>query len=87
MSKEELVRSIAEETNYPLQTVNTIVTSALNQITQRVKNNQIVRLVGFGSFRLVERKARQGRNPSTGEKVHIPASQRVKFTAGKNLKV
>ena len=41
---------------------------------------------GFGSFKVVQRKARKGRNPRTGEALQIPASKAVKFTPGKTLK-
>ena len=43
-------------------------------------------IAGFGTFKVVDRKARKGRNPRTGEAVQIPASKAVKFTAGKALK-
>jgi DNA-binding protein HU-beta len=45
-----------------------------------------ISLVGFGSFKVVERAAREGRNPSTGEKIQIPASKTVKFTPSKSFK-
>ncbi|MBT3368817.1 MAG: HU family DNA-binding protein, partial [Nitrospina sp.] len=45
-----------------------------------------VSLIGFGSFKVVDRAAREGRNPSTGEKIQIPASKAVKFTPSKVLK-
>ena len=45
-----------------------------------------VRLVGFGTFSVAQRRASEGRNPRTGEKIHIPASMQPKFKAGKGLK-
>ena len=52
-----------------------------------LKKGDAVSIFGFGSFKVLDRKARKGRNPRTGEEVLIPASKAVKFTAGKALKV
>lgn len=51
-----------------------------------LKKDKVVQLVGFGTFRVTERKARAGVNPKTGEKIKIKASKSVKFSAGKDLK-
>ena len=55
-------------------------------ITAALKQNDEVRLVGFGTFHVAQRKASEGRNPRTGEKINIPASKQPKFKAGKGLK-
>ena len=55
-------------------------------ITRALKKGDTVNLVGFGSFKVVERKARKGRNPQTGEEIDIKASKAPKFTPGKSLK-
>ena len=51
-----------------------------------LKKGDAVTISGFGSFKVVERKARKGRNPRTGQEIQIPASRAVKFTPGKALK-
>jgi nucleoid DNA-binding protein len=56
------------------------------RITSALKKGDSISLMGFGSFKVVERAAREGRNPSTGKKMQIPASKGVKFTPGANLK-
>jgi DNA-binding protein HU-beta len=58
----------------------------LSSITQSLKKGEDVTLTGFGSFKVVKRKARKGRNPYTGEEIKIKATKAPKFTAGKALK-
>jgi DNA-binding protein HU-beta len=55
-------------------------------LAETLKKGDSVAISGFGSFKVVERKARKGRNPRTGEEIRIPASKAVKFTPGKALK-
>jgi len=55
-------------------------------IDESLKNGNDVPIHGFGSFKVVKRNARKGRNPRTGKEMRIPASKAVKFTAGKALK-
>jgi len=62
------------------------VDCVLSSITKTLGNGDSVSLIGFGTFKVTERKARQGRNPQTGEEMHIPASKVPKFAAGKALK-
>ena len=58
----------------------------LDCITKALKKGDPVTLVGFGTFKVVKRKARKGRNPQTGEEIKISASKAPKFVAGKGLK-
>ena len=58
----------------------------LDSIAGALKTGTEVRLVGFGTFSVAHRKASEGRNPRTGEKIQIPASKQAKFKAGKALK-
>ena len=58
----------------------------LDTITKALKKGDAVTLVGFGTFKVVKRKARKGRNPQTGEEIKISASKAPKFVAGKALK-
>ena len=63
-----------------------IVDAVLDTIMKTMKRGEDVAITGFGTFRVVKRAAREGRNPKTGEKIHIPASIKPKFRAGKALK-
>ena len=62
------------------------VDCVLSSITKALENGDSVSLIGFGTFKVAERKARQGRNPQTGEEIYIAASKVPKFVAGKALK-
>ena len=62
------------------------VDCVLSSITKALESGDSVALIGFGTFKVAERKARQGRNPQTGQEMYIPASKVPKFTAGKALK-
>jgi DNA-binding protein HU-beta len=55
-------------------------------ITSNLENGERVSITGFGSFSVTERAARKGRNPATGQEIHIPASKNARFKAGKDLK-
>lgn len=62
------------------------VEAVFDTITKTLSRGEDVTITGFGTFRVAKRAAREGRNPKTGEKIHIPASVKPKFRAGKNLK-
>jgi DNA-binding protein HU-beta len=62
------------------------VDCVLSSITRALQKGDTVTLVGFGSFKVVGRKARKGRNPQTGEEINIKASNAPKFTPGQALK-
>ena len=62
------------------------VDGVFESITSSLRGGSEVRLVGFGTFSVANRKASEGRNPRTGERIHIPASRQPKFKAGKALK-
>jgi len=62
------------------------VDAVLDAVTSALSSGDDVRLVGFGTFSVSERKASEGRNPRTGETIQIPASKQPKFKAGKALK-
>ena len=63
-----------------------IVDAVIDTITKTLSRGEDVAITGFGTFRVVKRAAREGRNPKTGEKIMIPASIKAKFRAGKALK-
>ena len=62
------------------------VESVFGAITNELQSGGEVRVVGFGTFSVANRKATTGRNPRTGESIQIPASKQPKFKAGKGLK-
>ena len=62
------------------------VDCVLSSITKELGKGDTVSLIGFGTFKVAERKARKGRNPQTGEEIYIAASKVPKFVAGKALK-
>jgi nucleoid DNA-binding protein len=62
------------------------IDAVIDAIKAGLQNGEAVQLVGFGTFKVVDRQARTGVNPKTGEKIEIKASRNVKFIAGKDLK-
>ena len=85
MNKADLVNEISNivKTKKDAQAA---VDCVLSSITKALEKGDAVTLIGFGTFKVVERKARKGRNPQTGEEIYIAASKVPKFTAGKALK-
>lgn len=86
MNKGELVDKIAEKANVTKKQADSVLTAALDSIVEAVSSGEKVTLVGFGAFEPRERKAREGRNPKTGEKMQIPATTVPAFSAGKLFK-
>jgi DNA-binding protein HU-beta len=87
MVKQDLVKSVASKIEGATQKdVAIVIDTVLETIKESVANGEKINLVGFGSFEAVERAAREGRNPKTGESISIPASKAPKFKAGKNFK-
>ncbi len=86
MNKNDLIATVANDTGLSKAEATRSVDSVLDSITKALTGGGEVRLVGFGTFSVVQRKASQGRNPRTGEKIQIPASKQPKFKAGKALK-
>lgn len=86
MTKAQLVSSIASDTQMSKHEVLKIVESFMKNVTKALTTDGKVTLVGFGSFSARERKAREGRNPRTGDAIMIPAARVPKFIAGAALK-
>lgn len=86
MNKTELVAAMAEQTNLSKKDVEAVLKSFADVVSEELKNGGRVQLVGFGTFEVSERAAREGRNPQTGETMTIAASKAPKFKAGKALK-
>ena len=86
MNKNDLCLEVAKKTGMSKADVSKAVDATLDAITDALKNNDDVRLVGFGTYSVTERSASEGRNPRTGESIQIPASNVPGFKAGKALK-
>jgi DNA-binding protein HU-beta len=86
VNKNELVDAVAEISGLKKGEAEKTVDAVFDTITGALKKGDEVRIVGFGTFTVSERHATEGRNPRTGEKMHIPASKQPKFRAGKALK-
>ncbi len=87
MNKADLVASVANETKLTKKEAEAAVNAVINGIQDALKNDDKVQLIGFGTFEVRTRKARQGRNPrNPGETIEIPASKAPVFKAGKSLK-
>jgi len=82
MNKSQLVKRISNDTGLSQATADKALQSVLNAITETIQAGEKVLLVGFGTFSVAERSAREGRNPATGKKIKIPARKAVKFKAG-----
>ena len=87
MNKAELVTSIAEESNLTKKDAESALNAFMSVVKDTLAKGEKVQLVGFGTFEVRDRKAREGRNPRNPEEViHIPASKAPVFKAGKGLK-
>ncbi len=86
MTKTELVDKVAKELEITKKTAAAAVEATLASIKEAVCAGEAVTFIGFGSFKMVQRTAREGRNPRTGKKLKIPAKKAVRFTAGKAFK-
>lgn len=86
MNKNDLVAAVADSAGLSKADATKAVDSVFDQITAELKRGSEVRLVGFGTFAVAQRKATTGRNPRTGETIQIAASKQPKFKAGKALK-
>lgn len=86
MNKAELINAVAVKADVSKKDAEAVVTAALDTITAAMAEGEKVQLVGFGSFEVKKRAARQGRNPKTKETIEIPASVVPTFKAGKALK-
>jgi nucleoid DNA-binding protein len=85
MNKAELVEVVAKNTCTKKE-AQTAVESVLDAIRGSLKKKEPVAISGFGTFKVKETKARQGRNPKTGETIQIPAKKKIAFRASKELK-
>ena len=87
MNKAELVEAVQKSLSSSKADAERAVGAVIDSVKGGLKKGKPVQLIGFGTFKVVNRKARLGINPKTGEKIKIKASKTVKFSVGKDLKI
>lgn len=85
MNKAELIATLADEAGITKTQANTALDAFVGAVTKTLKKGDKVTLVGFGTFSVSKRAARNGRNPQTGEVIKIKARKVARFKAGKEL--
>ena len=86
MNKTELIAAVAEKAEISKKDSEKALKAFIDVVTDELKNGGKIQLVGFGTFEVSERAAREGRNPQTGKTMKIAACKAPKFKAGKALK-
>ena len=86
MNRTELIAAMAEKMESTKKDAGIALDAFINSVGDALVNGEKVQLVGFGTFEVSERAAREGRNPATGETIQIAASKAPKFKAGSALK-
>lgn len=86
MNKTDLVKAISEKTSVSQKDADAVIKAFTEVVAEELKKGEKIALVGFGTFEVAERAAREGINPATGKKIKIAASKAPKFKAGKALK-
>lgn len=86
MNKGELIEKVADMSGLTKKDADAAVNAFVDTIIGALKSDEKVAIAGFGTFDVSKRKAREGRNPLTGEKIKIAASKSPKFKAGKSFK-
>ena len=86
MNKNDLSHKLAEQKKVSVKQANEMIDSVTGVISIALSEKSNIQLIGFGTFKVEERKARKGRNPQTGAEINIPAKSAPKFVAGKALK-
>lgn len=86
MNKSELVAAMAEKAEISKKDAEKVLKAFEDVVTEELAKKGKVQLMGFGTFDVAQRAAREGRNPQTGEAMPIPASNAPRFKAGKALK-
>jgi len=86
MTQQKFIETLAAETGYSQKEVRKFIDTFTSVVTSTVKKGEKVAVTGFGTFDLGKRAARRGRNPQTGDIIHIPEMKMPRFRAGKTLK-
>jgi len=86
MNKKELIEAIRQDLRLTVRETERFINSFMEQVSKELEDGGEVRLVGFGTFKTIEKAARKGINPRTKKEMDIPVKKMPKFTAGKKLK-
>lgn len=86
MNRNELIHAVAQKAGLSLEQAGAALEAVLGTVVEAVNKGENVVLLGFGSFSVITREAHNGRNPSTGEAMKIPARKVVRFRAGGKMK-
>ncbi|MFN3821331.1 MAG: HU family DNA-binding protein [bacterium] len=86
MNKTDLVKAVAASAGVTQKSAEAMVKAFTSEVIKAVGKGEKVALVGFGTFSVLKRKARTGRNPATGKPIKIPAKKVPKFTPGKEFR-
>ncbi len=86
MRKSDLVKAVSHQVQQPESQVSTVVNATFDAIQNALASGEEVTLTGFGTFRISERGAREGRNPQTGQRITIPSRRSPSFKPGTQLK-
>ena len=86
MNKSDLINAVASKAELTKKDAEAAVSAVISSISEALASGESVQLVGFGTFEVRDRAAKQGRNPKTGEPITVPAAKVPAFQAGKALK-
>jgi len=86
MNKAELIEEVSNKIGLTKKDTGNVIDALTDTIQKTLSKEEKVTLAGFGTFQVIKRKARRGRNPQTGEELQIPAKKVPKFRAGKGLR-
>jgi DNA-binding protein HU-beta len=86
MRKNDLITTVAQKVQMPQTQVATVINAAIDTIEDSLARGEEVAISGFGTFRVSERSAREGRNPQTGQQITIPPRKTASFKPGSQLK-
>lgn len=86
IKKTQLIQMLADKTGASKKDAAAALEALVETITGLMRKGEKINITGLGIFKVADRKAREGRNPRTGEAIHIKASKKVRFTASKMLK-
>ena len=86
MNKAELVEAVSDKAGITKKQAGSVIDAITDTVKETLSKGERITLVDFGTFHVMKRKAREGRNPRTGKKLEIPAKKVAKFRAGKKLR-
>ncbi len=86
IKKTQLIQMLADKTGVSKKDAGMHLEAVVETLTNLLRKGEKINITGLGIFKVADRKAREGRNPRTGETIHIPASKKLRFTPSKVLK-